>query len=100
MLLIPGVDSNIPLYEVVSKASLNEVDSNVSLNKSDSNISLKKVNGAVDEYCGCRFNYCQRCLEVFKPSPIYLNESTRDQLDEDDLILEQFKQLVQFSYFL
>ena len=55
---------------------------------------------AIDKQCGCRFEYCQVCSEVFKPSQLYLNEETRSQLDEDDFILERFKQLVYLLDFL
>ena len=34
------------------------------------------------------------CLEVFKPLSIYLNDKTRNTLDEDDLVVERFKRLV------
>ena len=40
------------------------------------------------------------CLEVFKPSLMYLDENTRIQLDEDDLIVEKFKELVLNLLFL
>ena len=34
------------------------------------------------------------CLEVFKPSPMYLDENARIQLDEEDFVVERFKELV------
>ena len=88
------VNSKVSLNKIDTNVSLNEVNTKVLLNEVSSSNSLNKVNEAVDENCGCRFKYCGRCLEVFKPSPIYLNEDTRGQLNEDDLILEKFKALV------
>ena len=90
------VNSKVSLNKIDTNVSLNEVNTKVLLNKVSSSNSLNKVNEAVDENCGCRFKYCGRCLEVFKPSPIYLNEDTRGQLNEDDCILEKFKALVIF----
>ena len=40
------------------------------------------------------------CLEVFKPSLMYLDENARIHLDEDDFIVEKFKELVLNLVFL